>query len=136
MELQAITRALVIDEPWIGLILEGRKTWEMRSKPTSIRGPFGLIRKGSGRIVGTASLVGCGASLDAAGLCAAADRHGMPEGQIQDATRNRWTVPWQLEDVRAFRAPVRYQHPSGAVTWVKLTTDVQAMVQAARAGER
>lgn len=46
--------ALVIAEPWIGLILDGSKTWEMRSRATRKRGRIALIRKGSGQVVGVA----------------------------------------------------------------------------------
>jgi hypothetical protein len=41
-----VTKGLIIADPWIGYVLEGSKTWEMRSSKTSVRGPFGLIRKG------------------------------------------------------------------------------------------
>tara|TARA_B110000503_G_C7022230_1_gene360305 strand:- start:196 stop:447 length:252 start_codon:yes stop_codon:yes gene_type:complete len=51
-----ITKALVIDEPWISKILGGEKIWEMRSSKAGLRGPFGLIRKGSGKVVGIACL--------------------------------------------------------------------------------
>ncbi len=37
-------KALVIRSPWIDLILAGSKTWEMRTKPTSIRGRVALIK--------------------------------------------------------------------------------------------
>ena len=42
---QGVLQGLVIDEPWIGMLLAGKKTWEMRSAPTSKRGTIGLIRK-------------------------------------------------------------------------------------------
>jgi hypothetical protein len=45
-------KALIIREPWIGHILAGRKTWEMRTSPTNIRGRIGLIRKGRAIVVG------------------------------------------------------------------------------------
>jgi hypothetical protein len=50
-------KGLIIDEPWIGLILLGNKTWEMRKTACHHRGRIALIRKGSGRIVGTADLI-------------------------------------------------------------------------------
>jgi hypothetical protein len=31
-------RGLVIDEPWISLIISGEKTWETRSRNTLVRG--------------------------------------------------------------------------------------------------
>jgi hypothetical protein len=52
-----VSRGLIIDQPWIGKILRGEKTWEMRSTRTSIRGPIALIEKGSGTVVGVASIL-------------------------------------------------------------------------------
>jgi hypothetical protein len=40
-------QAIIIDEPWLSKILAGNKAWEMRSRPTNIRGPIGLILKRS-----------------------------------------------------------------------------------------
>jgi hypothetical protein len=37
MEQKLVTRGLIIDEPWISLILSGKKTWEMRSTNATIR---------------------------------------------------------------------------------------------------
>ena len=59
-----VTRGLIIADPWIDHILNGRKDWEMRSQATSIRGWFGLIRKGSGSVVGLARLRDCGMALN------------------------------------------------------------------------
>ena len=50
-------KGLIIREPWIGMILAGRKTWEMRSRQTPYRGRIGLIRKGTGMVVGIAEIV-------------------------------------------------------------------------------
>jgi hypothetical protein len=47
-------KGLVIDEPWVSLITAGKKTWEMRSRNTLVRGRIALIRKGSKTIVGVA----------------------------------------------------------------------------------
>ena len=40
-------KGLIIADPWIGYIISGTKTWEMRSRNTTIRGRIALIRKGS-----------------------------------------------------------------------------------------
>jgi hypothetical protein len=55
-----IEKALIVADPWISLILDGKKDWEMRSRKTAIRGNIGLIRKGSGLVCGVVKLVGCG----------------------------------------------------------------------------
>ncbi len=120
-----ISRGLVIAEPWIDHILEDRKDWEMRSTATSVRGWFGLIRKGSGQIEGLARLVGCGTALSQADMIAHVDRHRIPEKMIRSGTVAKWTIPWKLADIVRLEEPVPYEHKSGAVTWVSLSHDVQ-----------
>jgi hypothetical protein len=50
-------KGLIVDEPWISLIISGKKTWEMRSRNTLVRGRIALIRKGSKAVVGVAEIV-------------------------------------------------------------------------------
>lgn len=73
---------LIIAEPWIGLILEGRKTWEMRSRDTPVRGQIGLIRKGSKSVVGVAELVGTLPHLPMPTIRASTARHGVSANDI------------------------------------------------------
>jgi hypothetical protein len=47
-------KGLIIDEPWIGMIIAGKKTWEMRSRNAMVRGRIGLIRKRPKTVVGVA----------------------------------------------------------------------------------
>ena len=111
-------KGLVIDEPWISLILEGRKTWEMRSRNTQTRGRIALIRKGSGQVVGIADLVDVIGPLNTSERRARRDKHCIPE-ELDEASA-KWNTAWVLENVRALTAPVPYRHRRGAVTWVKL----------------
>ncbi len=50
---------LIIKEPYTDLILSGVKTWEIRGSRTHKRGKIGLIKSGSGTIIGEADLVDC-----------------------------------------------------------------------------
>lgn len=61
--MKAFTKALAIDQPGTGEILAGRMVWETRSRATLLRGWIGLIREGSGRVVGAARLAGSLAPL-------------------------------------------------------------------------
>jgi len=117
-----IGKALVIAEPWINYILTGAKTWEMRSSHTSHRGWFGMIKKGSGAVVGAARLTGVGNPLTPIGMLASIEHHRIPADLIRSGTVAKWHTPWFLADIHALETPVPYRHPSGAVTWVTLDT--------------
>lgn len=115
-------KGLIIDEPWISKILCGEKVWEMRTTATAVRGRIALIRKGSGTVVGTANLVDSIGPLDAIACRAHRDKHGIPPAQ--DEALLRWNHAWVLENARPLVCPVPYDHPNGAVIWVKLTEAV------------
>ena len=119
-----ITKALIIADPWIGYILDGSKTWEMRSSSTAHRGWIGLIRKGTGAVYGATRLAEVGAPLTPAEMIATTDRHRIPEEMIRSGAVAKWNTPWKLADVRTLTRPVPYRHKSGAVTWVELDPDV------------
>jgi len=123
-----VTRALIIDEPWIDLILDGAKSWEMRSNHINIRGRIGLIRKGSGQIWGVADLVASGRPLTQDEMVSSIDKHCIPEDKIGGGKFAKWNRPWVLEDVRALHRPVSYTHRSGAVTWAILEPKVSEMI--------
>lgn len=115
------SKGLVIRHPWIDLILSGRKTWEMRSKPTSIRGEIALIRAGSGLVCGVATLVDCLPPLSLEELRATTSFHAIPDSELEEAYKGGWNTPWVLQDVNRLDPPVPYEHPPGAVVWVNLS---------------
>ena len=124
-------KGLIIDEPWIGLILLGKKTWEMRKTACHYRGRIALIRKGSGRIVGTADVINSLPSLDTAEAYAGAEsKHCIPPSRQELAFSDGWRTPWALANAHALDAPVPYKHPSGAVIWVNLDPGVKMAIEA------
>lgn len=129
-----INKALIVADPWIGYILDGSKTWEMRASSTSHRGWFGLIRKGTGAICGVARLVDVGSPLTPAEMVRTTDRHRIPPVLIESGEVAKWNIPWRLADVRPLTTPVPYSHPSGAVTWVTLDDEVARRIEAQLAG--
>lgn len=123
-------KALIIDEPWIGLILKGEKTWEMRSGPWKHRGLIGLIRKGSGQVVGVAELIGNRPPLTSAKAYADAyPFHRIPMDRQPSALAGGWTTAWILQNARPLRQPIRYSHPKGAVKSVNLSDEVASQVR-------
>lgn len=112
-------RALIVRQPWIDLILSGKKTWEMRSRPTIVRGRIGLIEQGTGLIVGEANIDD---SLDR--------KYGIFDKNADNFERHRildrgelfnWPYPWVLSNAIRYETPIKYNHPNGAVIWVDLT---------------
>lgn len=117
-----IERALIVRKPWIDLILSGDKCWEMRSKPTKIRGRIGLIEQGTGLIIGECDLDHSQIlPLDKLELEAYRCFHQVDDLSLLD----KWRFPWELKNVKRYEQPIPYQHPKGAVIWVNLTNGSQ-----------
>jgi len=112
-------RGLIIREPWIGKILAGEKTWEIRGSKTKIREPIALIRGGSGLVVGTCDLVDVVGPLSLKELKANANKIGSQPSQLTEL-RYAATYAWVLSRVTPLKKPKHYEHPRGAVIWVKL----------------
>lgn len=116
-----VRKGLIIDAPWISLILGGQKDWEMRSTGTGHRGWFGLIWKGMGSVYGVARLTEAGAPLNIEQMVDTFEHHRIPEEMIRSGAVAKWNRPWLLADVVRLPMPVRYKHPNGAVTWVEFS---------------
>lgn len=109
-------RALIVRKPHIDNILDNGKCWEMRSRPTSITGWIGLIEAGSGLIVGKAFLTSGHIKPSADEINSNAEKH-----QVQDLVKlDKWCYAWVLEQAERFEKPIPYNHPKGAVIWVKI----------------
>jgi len=116
-----IDRALIIKSPHIEKILSGTKTWEIRGSRTKVRGPIGLIRGGSGQVVGTCELVDVVGPLSPEEFKKNARKVGMKPTEATELPNGAHTFAWVLKNVRPLSRPRPYKHPSGAVRWVRLT---------------
>ncbi len=89
-------RCLCVRSPYAGQIVDGEKPIEYRSTNTRIRGMIGIIESKSGTIIG--------------------------EAELYDSAYNRREdrFYWHLRKARRYKKPVPYDHPNGAVIWVKL----------------
>lgn len=109
-------KCLIIKQPWIELILSGKKTWEMRSRPTNIRGRIGLIEQGTGLIVGEAELTDCMESITNFDIGYCQHLHKIEDIELLE----KWHIPWVLENAKRYEKPIPYKHPQGAVVWVNV----------------
>lgn len=124
-------KGLIIDEPWIGLILRGEKIWEMRKTACHHRGWIALIRKGSGQVVGIAEITDSLAAIESLEVYANGEvQHRIPSRRQGQAFADGWRTPWVLRNACALAVPVPYKHPFGAVIWVNLNPDVVSAVEA------
>lgn len=114
-------RGLIIRDPWVSLILSGKKSWELRTRATTIRGRIAIIRAGSGLVIGEARLIDCLPKQNRWELICGIPWHQVPRDQLDAAIEAGWVFPWVLENAYRYRDPVPYKHPKGAVTWVDLT---------------
>ncbi len=125
-----IHRALIVRQPWAGMIASGTKRWEIRGRSTAVRGRIAIAAAGTGTIIGVCTLsevvgpLAPDAYRDAWQLFGAGLRPDGPPPYPR-------TYAWVLADARPILPPVGYLHPAGAVIWVRLTHDVESQIQAA-----
>ncbi len=125
-------KAIVIDEPWISSILRGEKTWEMRSRVNHDRGLIGLIRKGSGQVVGVANLVDCLPAISPRDYGATEHLHAIRGDAQRSAIARGYLIPWVLAEVRVLSRRVPYRHKWGAQSRVILGDDVESIAPQVR----
>jgi hypothetical protein len=109
-----IERSLIVKKEWLDLIFDGGKVWEMRTRPTNIRGWVGLIESGTGLIVGEVQIAGC------------FEKPTPPTDEFICAHKvenleliKKWKYAWVLCGAKRYETPIPYKHPKGAVIWVK-----------------
>jgi hypothetical protein len=124
-----IESGIVIDDPWISRILDGRKNWEMRSSLTCVRGPIALIKKGTGTIVGVATLTDCCGPINKTKLLQYVNNHTITEEQLATGAFDKWKYAWVLSDVKPLPNPIAYHHAKGAVIWVRLDSEAKRELQ-------
>lgn len=109
-------KGLIIKEPYIDQILEGKKKWEFRGSRTKIRGKIALIKSGSKRIFGEVDLVDCfEINLEEyAEFCECL--YGKKESSLPYVR----TYAWVLANPIIYNEPKIYKHPRGAIIWVNL----------------
>lgn len=106
---------LIIKKPWIDLILNYQKIWEIRGQNTKIRGKIKLIESGTGCVVGECELVNC----------IALNEKTFFENESKHLIKNK-TLPykknyaWEIKNPKRYLKKEPYSHPRGAIIWVKL----------------
>ena len=107
-------RALVVKKKWLDLVLEGRKTLEIRGSSTTKRGWIHFAEsQAGGKLLGRARLVNC------IPVPKKSFKHHSKEHHVSDLREVPYDTlyAWVLEDAEKFGKPFEYVHKQGAVIW-------------------
>jgi len=107
---------LIIQNPWLSLILDGVKTLEIRgtrcAKPSGER--FYLALSGAGGLVfGSVEFVACHGPLPSSEWVRRAPEHCVSGAALPYRT----TYAWEIRAPISFTRPVPYSHKPGCVIW-------------------
>lgn len=109
---------LVVQTPWIDLILDGKKTLEVRGR--ACRKPIGkriyLSRSGSGAVIGSVVFLGSAPLTDPEAWNAARPDHLVPQATPSYGAA---THGWRLGTPERFAHEVPYRVRCGAIVWRK-----------------
>ena len=122
-------KGLIVEEPWLELILSGKKTWEMRKRPWRHRGEIALIRKGSLHVYGVATLVACRGPLTLEELAASERFHRNHKDNQMNSAANGYSVAWVLENARRLPKPIPYHHKNGSQSQVILPPHTESKIK-------
>jgi hypothetical protein len=120
-----LDRLLVVAEPWASLLVDGDKTWELRTTSTKVRGPVGIAAKGTGTIVGTVELVGAHGPFTSGEIAPYERLHRVPASSTSTYSGPKGLYGWEMTGAVRFEAQIPYRYPQGAVIWVLLDPPVE-----------
>ncbi len=120
-----LDRLLVVAEPWASLLVDGKKTWELRTTSTKIRGPIGIVAKGTGTIIGAVDLIGLHGPFTRSEIVPYEHFHRVPASSTSTYSGPKGLYAWEVTGAARFDQPVPYRHPQGAVIWVLLDPKIE-----------
>ena len=97
------------------LIISGAKKWEVRTRNTHLRGRVSIALSGSQKLLGEVTIVG-----------SVRMTISMIENYEMHRIKNLEAVPqnvfwaWVLQHPCPYPVPIPYNHPKGAISWVRL----------------
>lgn len=106
---------LIVDGPWAQLIVQGKKTWEIRSQTTMIRERIGIALKGTHLLIGEASVI------DSFELSDEMIRDNFEKRRVEHVEEYVGDGPayaWVMSNAREYTQAKEYVRPQGAIKWV------------------
>lgn len=110
---------LIIKKKWLDLIVSGEKTIEIRGSDTKkIDQKIYLLESGTGRVQAEC-VIRATYPISCSDWCEEIDRHcvDIPYSELIKRYKNPYA--WVLSEVEPIEGIWYYEHPKGAVVWVK-----------------
>lgn len=113
---------LIVKDPYATMIINGIKTWEIRTKRCSMRGPVGIILGGSKTVIGEASIIDV-IPLTQQMIVDQFEHHCVSDlSKVFKHDTNNKYYAWVLDHAYKYVTPMPYNHRAGAITWVRLNS--------------
>ena len=111
---------LIIKPYWVDKIFNENKLWEIRGCNTSKRGKIAIAKSGTGCVFGTVNLINS-IPLTKEIWEINEKNHQVDISWEELLKRYKKPYAWIFEygSVKKYQEPVTYNHPKGAVIWVK-----------------
>ncbi|HIE69682.1 MAG TPA: ASCH domain-containing protein, partial [Planctomycetes bacterium] len=114
------TRALKLHHQWLELLLDGSKTWEVRSKPTKNRGRVALASTETQLLHGDVELLDC-KEISRQEFAANAHKHQVNDPETTAKVfKYKKIFAWIVSRPRTYVAPTPFPNPGGSVVFVVL----------------
>uniref|UniRef100_A0A7C6E0Y1 ASCH domain-containing protein n=1 Tax=Thermus tengchongensis TaxID=1214928 RepID=A0A7C6E0Y1_9DEIN len=110
---------LIVREPYASLIVEGKKTWEIRKRKTRHRGPLGIVS--GGYLIGQADVVGVEGPFRVEELLPHQDKHLAEEAFLKAYAGDEPLFAWVLENAFRYEKPFYVPRRPGRVMFVDLS---------------
>lgn len=110
---------LIIKKKWIDLIISGKKTIEIRGSNTQKQNEtIYLLESGTHRVVATA-VISSTYPISCSDWSEERDRHCVDISYAELRKRYKTPYAWVLSKIEPIEDIWYYEHPQGAVIWVK-----------------
>nr|WP_279231343.1 ASCH domain-containing protein [Thermus altitudinis] len=110
---------LIVREPYASLIVDGKKTWEIRKRKTRHRGPLGIIT--SGYLIGQADLLDVQGPFTVEELLAHPEKHLADEAFLRAYAGEQPLYAWILRNAFRYEEPLFVPKKPGRVIFVDLS---------------
>jgi len=114
-------KGLIVKEPFATLIVEGKKTWEIRKSRTRVRGEVLILNRGMA--IGKAELVDVLGPFTPEELASHQEKHRATLEFLREYSNGKPLYAWVFRNAEKFETPKRIGISKGAQVWANVVVD-------------